>query len=91
LSQLLRFPDTRITGTSTSLKGRINCIQSPFIRFAPGLSLKFTGSLPDQWAAFTDADSQFVFYNPEQIKTSNFPAFTLSYAGHDTVHFRKHL
>ena len=82
LSQLLRFPDTRITGTSTSLKGRIDCVQSPFIRFAPGLSLKFTGSLPDQWAAFTDADNQFVFYNPEQIKASNFPAFTLSYAGY---------
>ncbi|MFC1799076.1 hypothetical protein ACFLZL_04650, partial [Thermodesulfobacteriota bacterium] len=46
LSQNLKFPQTRILETKTGLRGRTDSIESAYIRFAPGLSLKFDGTLP---------------------------------------------
>ncbi|UCF91703.1 MAG: hypothetical protein JSW39_26095 [Desulfobacterales bacterium] len=82
LSQLLMFPDTRITNTFRSIRGRIDRVQSPYIRFAPGLSLKFTNTLPHQSAVFTDGDSQFVLYDLAAQEALVFPRFTLSYLGY---------
>ena len=48
LSQMLQFPDTKIMETSTTLQGRMDEVKSPYIRFAPGLSLKFPDRLPRQ-------------------------------------------
>ena len=85
LSHLLQFPDTRISQTTTGLRGRIDSIRSPYIRFAPGLSLKFTDMLPVQWATFKDGDGQFVLYNMENgasQENRRFPRFTLTYSGY---------
>ena len=82
LSQLLQFPDTRITTTVPSIRGRIDITQSPYIRFAPGLSLKFTERLPEQWAVFRDGDNPFVFYNLLSKKDALFSRFTLPYLGY---------
>jgi len=38
--------------------GLLSVVESPAIRYAPGLSLNFTGRLPPQLALFSDADSQ---------------------------------
>ncbi len=82
LSQILQFPGTRIIESVTSLRGRIDSIKSPYIRFAPGLSLKFKNELPSQWAAFKDGDDPFVLYNLSGHKDVKFSRYTLPYSGY---------
>lgn len=85
LSQVLRFPESRIVATMTGIKGRIDRVKSPYIRFAPGLSLKYTEALPRQHAVFTDGDNQFVLYDITEKKDARFAEFTLSYSGYHLV------
>ena len=59
-SQILQLPDSRITETRDSINGRITIVSSPYIRFAPGLSLTFGGELPHQTAVYRDGDNQLV-------------------------------
>jgi len=82
LSQILQFPKTKITGSYSSIRGRIDTIHSPFVRFAPGLSLKFTNSLPKQWATYRDGDQPFFLYHLESTQNTPFAKFTLPYAGY---------
>jgi len=82
LSRLLLFPNTDITETLTSVTGRIDNVKSPYIRFAPGLSLKYKGVLPNQKAVFRDGDNQFVFYDIPPKKNARFARFTLPYSGY---------
>ncbi len=82
LSQILQFPDTRITESVTSIRGRFDSIHSPHVRFAPGLSLKFTDALSYQQVTFKDGDNPFYFYNIHSQKDAQFSKFTLSYAGY---------
>lgn len=82
LSQMLQFPNTRITETTTTMRGRIDRIESPFVRFAPGLSLKFTEQLPRQWAASIDGDNLFAFYDLNSPEDARFSKYLLSYAGY---------
>jgi hypothetical protein len=82
LSRVLKFPDTRIFETVTGLRGRFDSVQSPYIRFAPGLSLKFKGTLPEQLAIFKDGDTPFFIYKPHLQKDVWFSRFTLPYAGY---------
>ena len=82
LSQTLQYPNTRIAETVSSIRGRFDSIQSPYIRFAPGLSLKFTDILPDQWATFKDGDNPFSLYKLQSQKDGRFSKLTLPYAGY---------
>lgn len=82
LSRTLLFPDTKITETLNTIQGRIDRVKSPYIRFAPGLSLKFQGTLPKQKAIFKDADHQFVLYEILPRKNTDFASFTLPYCGY---------
>ena len=91
LSHVLQFPETRITETGSSLRGRIDRVKSPHLHFAPGLSLKYTGTLPEQSAVFKDGDDRLILYHPEPADSNgskgrrynqNFAEFTLSYAGY---------
>ena len=82
LSHILQFPDTRVTETVTGIRGKFESIQSPYIRFAPGLSLKFKGILPNQWAIFKDGDNPFFLYKRQLQKEERFSRFTLPYAGY---------
>jgi hypothetical protein len=77
LSQIMQFPATRIVETKTSIRGRFERIETPYIRYAPGLSLKYTDTLPRQNAVFKDGDNQFALYDIQ-----NFPA---------DIRFAKHL
>jgi hypothetical protein len=83
LSQILQFPATRILERKTGLRGRIDRIETPYIRFAPGMSLKYTEALPGQNAVFRDGDNQLVLYGTrgETGKTA-FAGFLLSYVGY---------
>jgi len=82
LSQVLQLPNTITTETTTSIRGRFDSIDSPFIRFAPGLSLKYSKTLPDAWAVFTDGDNPFFFYTLQPEQEEQFSMFTLSYLGY---------
>jgi hypothetical protein len=68
----MMHPDTYITQTDSSIRGRIQQIKSPYIRFAPGLSLKFSSALPYQSSVFKDGDNQLVLYNYEPLKKTIF-------------------
>ena len=82
MSQMLRFPDTQIMETSTTLRGRMDAIESPYIRFAPGLSLKFTERLPRQHAIFKDGDAPLILYDIQSPSDLHFAEFTLPYSGY---------
>ncbi|MBW1697492.1 MAG: hypothetical protein JRK26_11900 [Deltaproteobacteria bacterium] len=82
LSQTLRYPKTKITQTFTSLRGRMDSVQSPYIRFAPGLSLKFKERLPQQWSVFKDGNAPLVLYNLKSKETLRSPRFALPFSGY---------
>ncbi len=82
LSQVLQFPKTRIVETKTSIRGRIERVKTPYIRFAPGLSLKYTETLPDQHAVYSDGDNQFVLYELKEKNDHRFATAMLSYSGY---------
>jgi len=82
LSQTLQFPRTRIVETSTGIRGRFDSVKSPYIRFAPGLSLKFTGLLPDQMVTYRDGDSPVFLYDPQPDSDESACRFTLYYSGY---------
>lgn len=86
LSQLLQFPLSTVTESQSSITGKIDYVTSPYIRYAPGLSLKYSGSLPVQSAIFSDGDEQLVLYGTDgNSKTFNFAKFTLPSVGYDLV------
>lgn len=84
-AQILQMPEGRITATRNSLSGRTTVVSSPYIRFAPGLSLKFDGDLPPQSAVFRDGDDQLVFHPDVTARGAGFAAFTLPFAGYRLV------
>jgi hypothetical protein len=82
ISQILQFPDTRIERTFTHIRGRTDRVTSPYIRFAPGLSLRYMETIAPQDAMFKDGDNQIVLYPPGSPESSRFAAFTLAYSGY---------
>ena len=82
LYQVLQFPNTRVEQTVNTIRGRIDQVSSPHIRFAPGLSLRYTQSLAPQSATFTDGDHQLVLYATRAPSNTEFASYTLSFSGY---------
>jgi hypothetical protein len=83
LSQVLQFPNTHVAATTYGIRGRIDRVNSPYIRFAPGLSLKYRNELPGQYALFRDGDNAYAFYDlKHQPDTLRFAEYMLSYSGY---------
>ena len=82
LYQVLQFPDTRVEQTVNTIRGRIDRVISPHIRFAPGLSLRYTEILEPHTATYRDGDNQLVLYAPQATPNSAFAPYTLSYSGY---------
>lgn len=55
--QALQFPDTEAVERRTTIRGRYERLQGPALRFAPGLSLRWTERVPRQDALLTDGDA----------------------------------
>lgn len=91
LSQTLQFSNTRIIETENSIRGRFDLVESPHIRFAPGLSLKYKGTIPDQTALFKDGDSPVFLYRLTSKNGTQFSKFTLPYTGYFLVPHPKHI
>jgi hypothetical protein len=79
LSQALQYSGTRVLESRNSLRARLDRIESPAIRFAPGLSLTYQGGLENNGLLLEDADTLFSAYPPGEL---DFAASTLSYAGY---------
>ncbi len=62
LSQALRVPAARVIDERSSPLGLLTVVDSPVIpfRFAPGLSLGYTGELPPQLGVFSDGSGMTV-------------------------------
>ena len=82
LSQILHFPQTRIVETYRSFRGRIERVESPHLRFAPGLSLKYTGALPAAQALFTDGDRPLFLYDTAAPGWPDFARYSLSFTAY---------
>ena len=83
LSQILQFPETHIIASTTGIKGRLDTVKTPYLRYAPGLSLKYTKALPGQNAVFRDGDNQFVFYDFQNKAVDfQFATYLLAYSGY---------
>ena len=85
LAQTLQMPDTLISGTKNDLKGRFDRVESPYIRYGPGLSLKFNGRLPLQNAVFRDGENRLVLYDIPESREWDFATRTLSYLGYSLL------
>ena len=83
LAQILQFPNTQLVSTTTGIRGRIDRVKSPYIRFAPGLSLKYMKELSGQQAVYRDGDNQYVLYDlRHQSNAVRFAKYLLSYIGY---------
>ncbi|MBI5639823.1 MAG: hypothetical protein HZA17_05295 [Nitrospirae bacterium] len=59
LENALRFPGSSLIRTYHSPFSRVDLFHSPAVRFAPGLSLRYLGGLPDQTGISVDAGDIF--------------------------------
>jgi hypothetical protein len=82
LPQLLQMPGSRLVSSSTSIWGSLDSIESPTIRFAPGLSLSFDGVLPKQSAITVDGDDLTVLSDIASPRASMLARSTHPYAGY---------
>jgi hypothetical protein len=82
LSQILQFPNTRVAETADGIRGRTERVETPYVRFAPGLSLKYTQALPSQEITFRDGDHPFVLYHLPSANDAYFAKYTLPYSGY---------
>jgi len=85
LSQVLQFPDTQVVESISGIRGRIERVRSPHLRFAPGLSLKYTDPLPAAEAVFVDRDQPLFLYEPNFSEGFDFARFTHSFLGYQIV------
>ena len=82
ISQILQFPKSYIIETTNSIRGRNDRLETPYVRFAPGLSLKYLDNLPRQHPVFTDGDNQIVLYDITDKSNVGFAKYMLSYSGY---------
>jgi len=78
-SSLMQLPDTKLTESTWSIRGNTDIISSRYIRYAPGLSLKFHGALPRQEVILTDGDQGTYVYHIGSSHDMDFSRYTLSY------------
>jgi hypothetical protein len=85
LAQVLQFPDSRILGTEDTLRGRLDRVQTPYLRFGPGLSLKLPGQLPPQSFVLRDGDTPYVAYHGTGPEALAVPALAFSGFSHSAA------
>ncbi len=82
LSTALNLPGAKIEEERWSPYGLIDVVSSPAIRHAPGLSLAFSGELPEQKAIFVDGESAGVINrgaDPERLRFLDWMSQALPY------------
>lgn len=56
LPTVLRYPQARLVSTAHDAYARLDVVESPAVRFAPGLSLRYTRPLPRQMGLVLDGN-----------------------------------
>jgi len=56
LFTLLRYPESRIIDRQENSFARLEVVESEGVKYAPGLSLNFSGEIPEQLGLVTDGD-----------------------------------
>ncbi|GAH09602.1 unnamed protein product, partial [marine sediment metagenome] len=56
LFTLLRYPNSRIIERQENSFARLEVVESEGVKYAPGLSLNFSGEIPEQLGLVTDGD-----------------------------------
>jgi len=82
LHQLLQYPNTRVIKSVNSITGRIDTVQSPYLRYSPGMSLQYEHGLPPQMALFKDGDNRLICYDPAAPDAFLFASYAIAYAGY---------
>ena len=82
LQQLLQYPDTRVTESANSITGRVDTVESPYLRYSPGMSLQYNSGLPPQLALFKDGDNRLICYDPTDADAFLFATYSIAYAGY---------
>jgi MFS family permease len=85
LSQAQMMPDTHVIDTRFSIRGRSDTLETPYIRHAPGLSLRYTGQLPRQKTVFKDGDRPFALYEHHSREEITFATYLLPFAGYAII------
>lgn len=67
LSQILNYPDARITARYWNAFSRVDVVSSSNIRSAPGLSLSYGGPIPRQSGMVVDADKVLALTSSQNL------------------------
>ncbi len=84
ISQVRSLPDTRVTAIAADIRGRVDRVESPHLRYAPGLSLRHAEPLPAATAVLTDGDRPVYLYGRDPGAEA-FARATLSYIGYEAA------
>jgi hypothetical protein len=87
LGQILQFPHTQVIESKSSIRGRLDRVRTPYMRFAPGLSLNYTQTLPRQHVIYKDGDNPLVLYDLNKKLDSSFATYMLSFAGYSLIRY----
>ncbi|MBW2992321.1 hypothetical protein KY345_03845 [Candidatus Woesearchaeota archaeon] len=79
LSLTLKQADAKVIFTKWNSFSKIDIIDSPTIRYAPGLSYKYKGMLPKQYAITVDGDSLNAITKYEDLEFIDYLPSSLAY------------
>jgi spermidine synthase len=68
----LRYPNAQHLSTRFNVLSRIDVVRSPAVRFAPGLSLTYTGQLPPQIGFTIDGDQLYAVTEDRDLENMTF-------------------
>jgi spermidine synthase len=85
LSHSRKVPGHRLVESVNGIRGRLDRVAGAHLRFAPGLSLAYTGRIPEAQAVFIDGDKPFYLYTGEPAARDAAARATLSYAGYALI------
>ncbi len=82
LSLTRQLPDAEVTLTHSGVSSLVHIVESEYLRFAPGLSLHFTGQVPVKPMAFVNGNGAGHIPdpdNPDETKVLEYSGYLLPY------------
>jgi hypothetical protein len=83
LPQVLAMPGTQVIYQTEGPLGRIDVVAGPAIHFAPGLSLQYTGPVPNHVLLISDGDATSAVYDCPKREAWAFLDYTTKAAPYD--------
>jgi hypothetical protein len=82
LSQAAQLAGTCVLATENGLAGRVDWLDSPALRFVPGMSLAFPGGLPQPEQAVVDGDGLLQLFPLQDPSRLGFSRYTTAFAAY---------